>query len=266
MVEHLRVWQLRLRSEGCFTLPSFSGPLLRGVMGAALFEQLGHAAANELFRGGGPAPFRLDTPVGPAQQLVPGSEWSLRLVTFDPGVEEPLLDALAAALATGLGAGRAAQSIESVATLAHGGALAPVQAPELPPDLPSRHREVVRMGSVRVRLASPVELQRRDEVIARPGLLDLLHGTRHRVRALGLDASALPRFEDEVLEVPGRARAFHHPRHSAAQGREYTLSGVLGTVAARPTAAQAAWLALAELLGVGSDTAQGKGAIRVEPL
>ncbi len=266
MVDDLRIWSLRIQSAGRFTLPPFRGPLIRGILGAALFDQLGHAAANALFRGGGPPPFRLDTPVGPVEELHAGDTWQLRLVTFDPGVEEPLLDALETALAVGLGDARVPQEVLGVVTLAHGGENPSSHSPELSPDFDGRGREIFRMGGVRVRLASPVELKRRDEVIARPLLLDLLHGARHRVRALGIDASTLPRFEDEVEQVPGRAREYHHRRHSAAQGRDYTLSGVVGSLAARPTEAQAAWLALAEVLGLGSDTAQGKGVIRVEPL
>jgi hypothetical protein len=265
VLDPVRIWRLAVRTEGDLDLPAFAGPLLRGVMGNALFARFGPAAAELFEAPNATAPFRLDMPLTHPRTVLAGKQWPLRLVTFRSDLEAPLLDAMEAALATGLRADRVPQAIMNTRTLRHGGERAPDGDPQLPPDLSARARQIVEAGLVVVRLASPTELKRRGDRIRRPCTSDVLHATVHRARALGLDVSEMPLFEDEAEELPGSFSTWRHERDSMAQGRRYDLVGEVGALAVRPTQAQAAWLALAEIIGVGASTAYGMGVVRVEP-
>lgn len=264
MLSHTRIWRFEVESTGDFDLPAFPGPLLRSVLGNALYAMLGDEQAEAIFRPGDnpPAPFRFDTPLGKPRTLRGGQRWSFRLVTFHRGVEEVFVDGMINALQQGLGDNRIRQNVVDMRPLADGGSAAGDGVWDEGPDIATR---ALSLSAVTVRCASPTELKRQKELIRRPQALDVLHAVRQRAWRLGLDVDSMPRFEDEVDELPGDFRMYEHQRRSTAQQRKYSLIGVVGAFAMRPTLAQALWLSLGEVIGIGSDTAQGKGVLRLEP-
>ncbi len=267
MLPDVHLWRIELRTLAPLELPPFAGPLLRGVLGNALFVGLGAEAGAGLFEPGIAAPrFRFDTPVQPVRTLRPGQRWSFRFVTFEEESAEVFLTALQAACVAGLRDNRAEQEIVKVTELAHGGPSAPDREAGADLQLSLRAEELLQAGGLVLRLLSPTELKRQGRRIRTPSTADVLHGAAARARALGIDLSDFPRFEEDATEIVGRMTTWSHARHSAAQGRDYGLVGVLGGIALRPTAAQAAWIALAEVLGVGASTAYGMGSVRAYPL
>lgn len=132
-----------------------------------------------------------------------------------------------------------------------------------PLDLGARAR--VLTGEVAVELRSLCSLKREQEPVTHPTVLDLLHAARLRTNRLGLDVSAFPVFEDEVAlieeDTPRPGVRLHHNRHGARP-----IPGVLHRVCVHLSPAQAAWLALAEVVGVGGKTALGFGVVRGAPL
>lgn len=267
MLSHVRIWRFTLRTQGELSLPGFVGPMVRGVIGRAMFEQLGPEAATAIFEPHAGAPcFRVDTPLHPQRVLPRSKRWHLRLITFNPDIEDAVLNAFAAACATGFRDNRVPQEISDVATLSHGGQWAPVIDAALPPSIELRADELFNAGAVTIRLASPARIKRGKELVRFPELQDVLVATAHRVRELQLDASGLGRFDDRSAELPGTMTRWHHPRHSQAQDRDYSLDGVVGGFAAALNRQQARWIALAEILGVGAKTAYGMGVIRAAPV
>lgn len=267
MLASTRIWRIELRSSGRLELPPFIGPLLRGVLGNALFVGLGHDVATALFEPGKGAPrFRFDTPLTPARTLRKGQTWAVRLVTFDAASEDTFLTAFQVACTAGLRDDRIPQSVVSVRTLESGSSRAPDGPPDQPPDLAARAQELLSAGTIVVRLASPAELKRKGQPIRQPGLRDVLLATSHRARELQLELADFPRFEDDCSELVGRMTPWHHARHSEAQDRDYGLWGVVGGIACTPTPAQAYWVALAEVLGIGASTAYGMGVVRAMPV
>ena len=274
MLSAVRIWKIDLESRGEFTLPAFPGPLLRQVTGNMLYRQIGDQAAEAIFRSpDGFRPFRFDTPLGRERVLHRRSQWSVRFVTLESETEQVLVDALLGAMEAGLGEQRVPQEVVACSLLKHGGADA--LRGGAAPDLDSRVDELVGLPAVTLRCASPTELKRKPvlpdgsvdrkgkaELIRFPTTLDVLRGAHLRAGSLGY--GPLPRFDEEpVDEMPGDRRVWTVHRESTAQERAYDLIGVVGAIALRPTPLQCWWLALAEILGVGSDTAQGKGVVRV---
>ena len=271
MLGAIRIWELDLESAGAFTLPAFHGPLLRQVTGKALYERLGDVDAEAIFRApDGSRPFRFDTPVQGERELRRYSRWSVRFVTFEPEVAGVLMEALVDGLAAGLGEQRVPQQLVGCRMLAHGGADAPEW--DGPPDVRERADELAMWPELTVHLASPTEikrrpmlpdgsLDRRSEMVRTPTGLDLLRATHLRAASLGY--GPLARFDAEAVDdEPGSFKVYTHRRASMAQDRRYTMVGVVGSLVLRPTLLQCGWLALAEVLGLGSDTAQGKGVVR----
>ncbi len=229
--------------------PPFAGPLLRSALGAACallacspgcrdavhladcaFERAFHGAPDR------PPPFRLDTSGLDGRRLAPKDPWRLRLVVFQPEAAALLADALTLALSRGLGRDR---SVHDVAVLRA------VPPPRVEP------------GVRVVRLLTPTLLARQGTALRRPAAIDLLHAARLRARTLGIPAS-LPRYEEDVAVLD----SWTDPAPVRWEGGD--LPGVVGAWRLDATPAQAEWLALAALIGLGKHTAFGLGAVGVE--
>lgn len=191
--------------------------------------------------------FRLDTSDLDGRRGPP----ALRLVCLASPDEGLLLASLPAALAP--------HRPRTLDPLCHGGDDPPLG----PLDLGARAAELV--GDVGVELRSLCALKRDEAPVTHPTLLDLLHAARLRVRRLGLDTSAFPPFEEEVTlldeATPCPGVRLHRNRDGAAP-----IPGVHHALRVHATPAQAAWIALAEVVGVGGKTALGFGVVRATSL
>lgn len=204
-------------------------------------------------------PWRIDTSEIDGATVRAGAAWSLRVATFARAHEAPLLAALRDALAP--------DRVERLVPLADGGDAAAPRPAEAPMDLGLRATELT--GPTVVSARSPLSLKRKAPGEARsrpvddPTVLDLLHATLQRARRIGVDVAAWPRFGADVrlLEetAPERFRVVHLTRRQPTPGH---LVGVRRSWLLRPTPEQAAWLALAEVIGVGGRTTMGMGVIR----
>lgn len=231
--------------------PPFAGPLVRSALGAACallacspgcrdavhvpgcdFERAFHGTNDR------PPPFRLDTSGLDGRRLAPRDAWRLRLVVFRPDVAGLLVDSLVLALSRGLGDARSVHEVAVVREV----------APEVI-DAPG--------GDVVVRLLTPTLLARQGRPLPDPTAIDLLHAARLRARALEVPAG-LPRYEADVDVV----EAWRERARVRWEGTE--LPAFVGAWRVRATPPQAAWLALASLMGVGKHTAFGMGAVSVE--
>lgn len=187
---------------------------------------------------------------------------SLRLVTYRSYDEGVLLASLPEALAP--------HTLSAPVRLSHGGDAPAALAADEGLDLGPRATRLAQR--VEVELRALTALKRGGRLIEEPGVLDVLHATRHRGRALGLDLSAWPPFEDDVslVESAGAVAGVRlHPSTRRPEGGlpprhrgPVAIPGVAARWHVVPTAAQAAWLALAEVTGVGGKTALGMGVVR----
>ncbi|MES2644196.1 MAG: CRISPR system precrRNA processing endoribonuclease RAMP protein Cas6 [Myxococcota bacterium] len=240
--------------------PTFSGTIVRSVLGKALHELACDrecveecargpgCAYQDYFVAGGEPPWRLDasaldTPLAP-REIRP-----LSLVTWHPGASESLLAALRLALPQGLGPSenrvRFAVQEETSSAI----------------DLVAR-AGVIAEGGV-LRLVTPTWL-RTPTWDDTPNPSDLFSALRGRLKQAGAMSPGLPWAEPELAARPIGGRYVQLKHHSQAQQRDYEVRGWVGSWRIRPTPAQSVWLALAEAIGVGKGTTRGQGVIRVE--
>lgn len=271
------LWELGLEAAEPHPPRLLHGEALRSRLGVALHRracasgcgdgrcQLPDACAFAACFEGDEAlrPWRLDTSAVDGRAIDRRQPWAVRLATFAPGVEGLLLASLQD--------GAQPDRVLARRRLAHGGDHAPELAAGGRLDLGDRTHTLSRPVLVEAR--SPWVLKRRpagggaSAPIAEPRPADLLHATLQRARRLGLPVAEWPRFtpEVDVLEAPPptTTRLVHHTRRQPGPG---LWVGVRPTWLLRPTAEQAAWLALAEVIGVGGRTAFGMGVVRCTPL
>lgn len=262
---------IRFTCEVCAPWPetAFTGPLIHSALGLAM--RLRHCrsgcraacgggagggaasggpgcAFGEVFEGGG---FRVDSSELDGRALEAGERWTLRVAVLsgDPG---PLLDGLRAGLALGLGSGRAPhRTVEE-------------RCWRLPPDHLER-RAAALTGEATVSLQTPAAIKRRSGLGAESRVLqaltpeDLMHAAFTRGRAVGLRGPQAP---SALAGECVTQRWQDQSRWSSRQQSSHPVAGVTGTWRVYPDRAQAWWLALAELAGIGGHTGLGMGVLQ----
>lgn len=253
-------WTLVARARGGHELLPFSGWIVRGALGRALRAAECRRGCGDgpctvpaacgyarLFEHGGTAQFRLDASELDGRTMRDGDLAHVRLVTFDEASSAAHADALRRALEDGIGDARLPFEVLSVA-----------------PERPDPFARALELGDrLLVELRTPTEIGRGGGWVEEPSPLDILHATLQRFRALGLDASLWPRFEEEVQHHPAWTSPWHGRRWSARRRAWLAMRGARAGFKVRPTPAQAVWFALAETLGVGAGTAFGMGVVRL---
>ena len=248
---------IHLTCETCAPWPetAFSGPLIHSALGLAM--RLRHCRAGcrsaceeacafgEVFDGGG---FRVDSSELDRQELAEGERWTLRVVTA--GEPEILLHGLRAALALGLGSGRVPH--RTVEERCH----------RLPADHLER-RAAALTGEAVVELLTPTAIKRRlggaeSRVLQALTPEDLMHAAFTRGRAVGQRG---PQASAELAGECLLQRWQDLSRWSSRQQSRHPVAGVTGTWRVYPDPAQAWWLALAELAGIGGHTGLGMGVL-----
>lgn len=271
------LWRLEVRARAVRPARALHAEGIRSQLGLALHRRVcglecgegrcrlpGACAFAACFEGDDRMrPWRLDTTAIDGTRVQPGDSWSLRVATFAQAHAAPLLAALRDALAP--------DAVECPVPLADGGDAAEPRPPGTPMDLGPRAARL--SGPTVVTAKSPLALKRkapgetRSHPVDEPTILDLLHATLQRARRIGMEVSTWPRFGAEVHlleETPAeRSRLVHLTRRQPTPGQ---LVGVRRSWFLRPTPEQAAWLALAEVIGVGGRTTMGLGVVRCTPL
>lgn len=271
----LTVTTLTLSPRGRWSVDQ-AGPVLRSALGLALrvtsclrdcrepCEEVTRCAYGRLYEARGVRPMRLDALELDAD-LAPGERVQVHLVVpGDPGLRARTTVALRRAVSRGLGP----EPRVRFRVLAED---------EVEVDLVARAEalaggaEVACLTPTAITLREPeTDRDRRWDPSQTGGLRPILNSAGTRLRLL-LGAGAPPegspwRFGDDPL-VPETGFAEHCALStwSQRQRRRYPTGGLIGHWVVRPTLAQAYWLAVAEVLGVGRGTTRGQGVVRCAP-
>lgn len=254
----LRMLVLRARARADHHTLPFNGWIVRGALGRAAHALACRCGPGDTHLPGcgfatlfdSPAPgWRLDASELDGRWLRAGDAWELRITGFGAPLDL-LADAAVRALADGLGEARQPHDVESVDVLDGFDPLA--RAEEL------GHR-------AQVLLVTPADLRRDREPIREPAPLDVLHATRHRARAFGLPIE-LPWFEEETQALELWREWARGQRWSAERRRWEPVEGVRAAWNWTLSPAQAAWLAVAEVVGIGKHGTAGLGVVRAQRL
>lgn len=243
--------------------PSFTGPVLRSVLGAALrhgectqacgdgpcLSEQNCGYTHAFYPVDASPPFRLDSSDLDGRQVAPGESWLLKLICFKPGLLPMYQKALQLSLYKGLGSTRISHKIleEDIISISL-------------EDISERAQS---FDTITVFLPTPTSLKKNNKQNAHPSLDDILHATLRRAHHLNIDTSIFPRFNNIFDAVPLQLDHIHLRRWSTRQGRQIPLKGVCAAWRLRPSPEQAWWLALAEVLGIGKGTTMGMGVVQI---
>lgn len=218
----------------------FAGKVVRSALGNSI-HQLG--AGTEAFASPETASFALDASELDGE-LCSTQARTLRLTTFQPEVEAPLLAGLRFALPQGLGPERVRFAI--------------VEERSEEVDLDALAWQWLETQSFELRTPTFLKSPAWREAPAPGMILGALGG---KLKQHGLDLN-LPSANPEVECEAGPRRWERWDHRSQATGQDYPVEGWVGSWRIRLDPAQARWFAVGEALGVGKGCTRGQGVMR----